>query len=209
MTTQLDKLRDLFSKMDSIEGITANGRHFKIDTTGNILKTQIMFNNNEAFEPSVMLSDIINKNILSTINKIDSSFFNSRPFGNFTKTRRKQIELIGSKEGEKFTASLSIENNRPIAILIYNGIANSLSLKTDIPEYISNIQRHDWLYLHYQKKESWIDGIKFHIKEYFYECCGINILGSYNYCYNCGKKQEVNGIVIDSITAKELLTKIS
>ncbi|GAJ18983.1 unnamed protein product, partial [marine sediment metagenome] len=132
MTTQLEKLKDLFIKMDSIEGTTEGGRHFRMDTTGDILNAQII-HNNEAFEPAVRITDIIGKNILSNINKIDSSFFDSRHISSMVRTKRKVVELTGNKEGEKFTVLVSISNNWTRATFHYRDTSNSLSFKTQIP----------------------------------------------------------------------------
>jgi hypothetical protein len=82
-------------------------------------------------------------------------------------------------------------------------------MKREVPDHIDVSQRHDWLYLHYQKPENWKDTLEFHIKNEFYTCCGNNVLGNHNYCVTCGKKQEVNNLKIIKIEGTELLTLLS
>jgi hypothetical protein len=206
--TAFNKLKDLFCQMDYIEGTTEGGRQFTMKHgNDDVFKTQIINSDGDAYEPIVRYGDIIGKNILSTINKMESKFFNGRAYMN--KTQRKKIKVIGTKEKEKFIAELKIDNNYSNGNLYFRGNFNPLTIRNKIPEHIHTSQRHDWLYLYYKKQENWTDILEFDFKNFYYKCCGEEIRGRYNYCHTCGKEQEVLGIVIESVVGKELLTKLA
>lgn len=209
--TNLKALSALLLQMDAIEGTTEGGRHFRIMYTHDAgFYTQIFDSVGDVYEPCLRMSDVIENNILSTMNKIDELFFDKRMYQSRpTRTRRKKIHIIGSKEEDLFTVKVTVENNWVGGRLYYRHLNHSVNMNKDVPDHIDVSQRHDWLYLHYQKPENWKDVLEFSIKNEYYTCCGNNILGNHNYCVTCGKKQEVNNLKITKIEGTELLTLLT
>jgi hypothetical protein len=138
---------------------------------------------------------------------MESKFFRGRTYT--ARTERKKITVTGNKENEEFRVELSIDNNLCRGNLYFKSGFQPLSILHIIPEHIHKNQRHNWLYLYYQKPENWTNTLVFDFKNFWYKCCGEDIRGRYNFCHTCGKKQEVNGVVIESIIGKELLTRLS
>ncbi len=209
MTSEINKFINLMCQVDNIEGHTADGRVFSATyentkDPNNYLQIKI-FDDGNVFERILQVREVVNYNLLSLINRMEKDFFTNRKP---TKVERKNIQIHGNKDGNVFKINVDVENTRIITSLDYLGQFVSLHLRTNTPEYISHSQKHHWLYLHYQKPESWIDILKYNIKDIWYQCCGHSINGNYNYCHFCGKKQEVNGIEIRDVVAEELLTKL-
>lgn len=209
--TDLKSLQALLEQMDTIEGTTEAGRHFRIKYNGtNGFDTQIFSSEGDVYEPCLRMHDVRENNILSTINKMDEIFFDKRMYqGRPTKTKRKRINIVGSQDGDGFSIAVQVDNNWVGGRLFFHDSNHSITMDRDVPEHIHAQQKHDWLFLHYQKPESWTDILKFCIKENYYSCCGNNILGKYMYCHTCGKKQEVNNLVITEVIPIELLTLLS
>jgi hypothetical protein len=205
-------LKSLLHQMDSIEGTTEGGRRFKVvwNIESDSFKTQIFSGDDEVYEPPLRMNDILKNNILSVINKIDESFFDKRMYmGSPVKTKRKNILIEGKQEENPFTINVRVENNWVGGNMQFRNSLNTLEMSRLVPDHIHVNQKHNWLYLHYQKQESWLDILKYNIKDKYYYCCKNNILGRYNYCFNCGKKQEVLGLEISNVVATELLTLLT
>lgn len=203
--TYVENLKRLLYRVDGIEGHTVGGRLFKIRYRNDQFYTQI-FQDGNVYEPTLRIADVIGNNILSVINKIEQSFFTHRTP---TVTKRSNIYIDGTKDGVNFTIDVRIEDGWVIAKMNYKNDAVSMSMRTEPPAHIPYSQRHNWQYLHLQKPESWESTLSYNFKNNFYKCCGKRISGDYNYCHYCGKKQEVNGIKLNNITGKELLSKLS
>ena len=215
MTNRYESLKLLLDRMDTIEGITEGGRHFKIEfnRVNESFFTQIFSGDGTVYEPRLRMSDILKNNILSTINKIDEMFFdrkvntlNQLYNQHYNKKDRKSIVIKGKQLETPFTARIRIENTFVNGRLNFKESSIVLRLTHSIPDYIHLDQRHNWLYLHFQKPEVLLEIIKFNIKEKYYQCCGNSIFGHHNYCYSCGKKQEVNDLTISNIVGTKLLT---
>ena len=198
--------------MDSIEGTTEGGREFKV-TFGKETEsftTQIFSGVDEVYEPILRMSEVLKNNILSVINKIDENFFDRRMYASSTtKTKRKLIYIEGKQEDRPFTIRVRVENNWVSGNMKFKNGLTQLEMSRLVPEHIHVNQKHNWLYLHYQRPEVWLDVLQFNIKDKYITCCGNNILGRFNYCFTCGKKQEVNGLEVNKIVEKELLTLLS
>jgi hypothetical protein len=209
--TSLKSLQALLAQMSAIEGTTEGGRHFRVTYTADLgFNTQIFDTDGAVYEPILRMHDVIENNILSTMNKIDEIFFEKRKFqGRPTRTQRKKIHIIGSKEDEIFAVQVKVENSWVGGRLYYKNQNYAIDMDKDIPDHIHLSQRHDYLFLHYQKPENWKNLLEFSIKDNYYQCCGNNILGTHMYCFTCGKKQEVKDLRIDRIEPTELLTLLT
>lgn len=205
-------LQALLNQMDWIEGTTEGGREFKIlylDNQG--FRTQIFDGNGAVYEPVLRMSEVAKNNILSTINKIDEVFFTAIGGGYKSpiRTERKTILIRGSQGGKDFSIACRVENNWISARLHFRGSNHDMNISREVPDHIHVNQKHDWLYLHHQKPESWLDALKFNIREHYYKCCGTNMMGKMYYCFNCGKSQTVENIEINLVEPKELLILLS
>jgi hypothetical protein len=196
--------------MDSIEGTTEGGRQFKITHSqdNDYFHTQIFSGVDDVYEPLLRMSEVLKNNILSVINKIDENFFDRRMLVP-VKTKRKIIFIEGKQEEKPFIINVRVENNWVSGNMKFRNGLTQLEMSRIVPEHIHMNQKHNWLYLHYQKPEVWLDVLQFNIKDKYTRCCGNDIKGRHNYCYSCGKKQEVNGLEISKIVEKELLTLLS
>ncbi len=199
------KFINLMCKVDNVEGHTADGRVFNATYQKDRGLKISIFENGNVFEGTLQIREVINYNLLSLINKMEKYFFtNRKPM----EIERKSIQVYGNKDSDDFNIDVSIENTRVVTFLNYLGQSIQLQMTTKIPEYISKIQKHGWLYLHYQKSENWIDILKYNIKDIWFKCCGHHIRGNHNYCNFCGKKQEVTGLKIQKVVGEELLTRL-
>jgi hypothetical protein len=195
--------------MDSIEGTTEGGRQFKVTyhQESNFFKTEIFVGDTDVYEPTLRMAEVLKNNILSVINKIDENFFDRRLVAN--RTQRKTIFIEGKQEDRPFTIRVRVENNWVNGNMKFKNGLTQLEMSRLVPEHIHVNQKHNWLYLHYQRPEVWLDVLQFNIKDKYSTCCGNNILGRMNFCYTCGKKQVVSGLEINKIVEKELLTLLS
>lgn len=204
-------LKSLLTKMDTIEGTTEGGRNFKIkfNLERERFYTQI-FSNGSVYEPFLKFSDVLKNNILSTINRIDKDFFDiQKNEQHMSETKRKTIVIKGNQLETLFTVKLKIEDDWIYGDMLFNNKKEGLRITKLIPDHIPINQRHNYLYLHFQKPEVLLELIKFNIKDKYYNCCDNDINGRHNYCFTCGKKQVVDGLKISEIIATELLTLLT
>ena len=126
-----------------------------------------------------------------------------------TKTERKTIVIEGKQEEKPFIIRVKVENYWVGGNMNFGGGNNQLEMSRLVPAHIHTDQKHNWLYLHYQKPDVWLDVLQFNIKDKYMSCCGNNIQGRMNYCYSCGKKQIVSGLRISKVEGTELLTLLT